>query len=135
MCPRLQLLHVRALGWLAFKGYREGFHDKSEEGFSAGLPDIHQFASWAFGPDGLSSLQVLCYGDFSYQGRRPYITFCRSKPLDFQNAYESDSWISDRTYRVVTKQDVAEQEILQINARFLGACAEDSLLYQGGYPF
>lgn len=135
MCPHLQLLHVRSLGWLAFRGYREGFHDESEELFSATLPDVHQFASWAFGPNGLPSLQVLCYGDFSYQGRRPYITFCRSKSLDFQNGYESNSWISDRTYRMITRQDIVEQEILQINASFLGACAEDSLLHKGGHPF
>jgi hypothetical protein len=135
MCPRLQLLHVRALGWLGFKGYREGFHDESEEEFSAALPDIHQFTSWAFGPDGLPSLQVLCYGDFSYQGRRPYISFCRSKSLDCQNAYDSNSRISVQAYRVVRREDVTEQEILQINARFLEACPEDSLLYKGGRPF
>jgi hypothetical protein len=36
---------------------------------------------------------------------------------------------------VVRKEDVAEQEILQINTRFLEAYPEDSLLYKGGRPF
>jgi hypothetical protein len=135
MCPHLRLLHVRAFGWLGFKGFHEGFHDESEEKFSVALPDIHKFASWAFGPDGLPSLQVLCYGDFSYQGRRPYVTFCRSKSLDCRNGYESISRISDKSYRAVTREDVAEQEILHINACFLEACPEDSLLYKSGHPF
>lgn len=28
-----------------------------------------QFANWAFGPNSLSALQVLAFGDFSYDGR------------------------------------------------------------------
>lgn len=31
--------------------------------------DLLWFAQWVFGADGISSLQVLAYGDFSFEGR------------------------------------------------------------------
>jgi hypothetical protein len=133
-CSHLKLLHVRAFGWLSFKGYREGLDDKSESEFYAALPGIHDLANWAFGPDGLPSLQVLAYGDFSYRGRRPNLVFCRSK-LDDSDVQKSAIGVFDLTYREVTKADVSEQEILDINADFLEACPEDSLLYESKCPF
>jgi hypothetical protein len=134
-CPRLRLLHVRAFGWLAYEGHREPFDDKSESKFSAALPEIHELASWAFGPEGLPSLQVLAYGDFSYRGRRPNLVLCRSKSLDDSDIQKSASRLSSLAYREVTKADFSEQEILYTNAHFLEACPEDSLLYKRNRPF
>jgi hypothetical protein len=31
--------------------------------------DLRDFCNWAFGPDGVSSLQVFAFGDFSFSGR------------------------------------------------------------------
>lgn len=33
------------------------------------LAELLRFANWAFGPNGLPTLQVLAFGDFSYNGR------------------------------------------------------------------
>jgi hypothetical protein len=40
---------------------------------------LFKFANWAFGLDGLPSLQVLAFGDFSYDGRFQFYNhvFCR----------------------------------------------------------
>lgn len=134
-CPHLRLLHVRAFGWLAFEGYREGLDDQSESKFSAMLPEIHELASWAFGPEGLPNLQILAYGDFSYRGRRPHLVLCRFKSLDGVDIQKSAAGLSDLAYREVTKEDVSEQEILYTNAHFLEACPEDPLLYKQNRPF
>lgn len=133
-CPRLRLLRVRAFGWLAYQ-YLEGLDDKSECKFSAALPEIHQLASWAFGPEGLPSLQVLAYGDFSYRGRRPNLVLCRCELLDDSDIQKSAAGLSGLAYREVTKADISEQETLYTNAHFLEACPEDSLLYVGNRPF
>lgn len=134
-CRSLRLLHIRPLGWIGFKDYREGFYDDSAGQFAVALDDVHQFANWAFGPDGLLGLRVLSFGDFSYQGRRPNISFCRYKPSCLHKACELTSRVSTQVYKRVTRDDVAEQEILRNNANFLQACPEDSLLYEAGHPF
>ena len=135
VCPRLRLLHVRAFRWLVYEGYREGLDDRSESKFSAALPEIHELASWAFGPEGLPSLKVLAYGDFSYRGRRPNLVLAGFKSLDDSHIQESAAGLSDLAYREVTKADVSEQEILYANAHFLEACPEDPLLYERNRPF
>lgn len=134
-CRRLRLLHIRPVGWIGFKDYREGFYDDSVGQFAIALDDVHQFANWAFGPDGLLGLRVLSFGDFSYQGRRPNISFCRYKRWCSPKVCKSTSCVSTQMYQRVTRDDVAEQEILQDNASFLEACPEDSLLYETGHPF
>ncbi|KAK7755480.1 hypothetical protein SLS62_002410 [Diatrype stigma] len=58
---------------------REG--DTEQVGASVRLrKEFRQFIEWAFGPQGVSSLQIVAYGDFAYGGRDPYqnIVLCRS---------------------------------------------------------
>lgn len=46
-----------------------------------GLRDkFRRFAEWAFGPQGLASLEVIAYGDFAYDGRAGTrnLLLCRS---------------------------------------------------------
>lgn len=49
--------------------------------------EFRQFAEWAFGAQGVSSLQVVAYGDFAYGGRKAHrnIVLCRS--LDERKHY------------------------------------------------
>ena len=42
-------------------------------------PQVEDFAEWVFGPDGLRSLQVLAYHDFSYAKR--HVTYYRLEGL------------------------------------------------------
>ena len=43
--------------------------------------ELIDFASWAFGTNGIPSLQVLAYGDFSFDGRFRRQTFCSADSL------------------------------------------------------
>ena len=64
--------------------------------------DFVAFAIWAFGPQGLPSLQVLAYGDFSHQDRyhgQQFLLRRRNIPqsgstsqLSFESACVSDPW-------------------------------------------
>ena len=51
-------------------------------------------AKWAFGPDGVQSLQILAYGDFSYRGRFAdsllLLLRDRSAPHGFRPAVQDD---------------------------------------------
>jgi hypothetical protein len=45
------------------------------------MPELLEFADWAFGPEGLPKLDILAYGDFSHRGRQPNILLCQSRDL------------------------------------------------------
>lgn len=93
---------------------------------------MFHFAQWAFGSDGLPELEILAYGDFSYQGRQLNILLCRSedlmeseldKPKDRETAHTSKL-----PYREVTKKDVRLRALVREHSDLLEACPEDRLL-------
>jgi hypothetical protein len=46
--------------------------------------DEHAFADWAFGPDGILSLQFLVFGDFAHNGRyaKYNVLLCRDESAE-----------------------------------------------------
>ncbi|KAK3300725.1 uncharacterized protein B0H64DRAFT_21776 [Chaetomium fimeti] len=85
----------------------EGGHDTTADEYDAGLrarirPEFKDFAEWAFGPQGIRSLQAIAYGDFSCSGRvgRPrrmeQLLLCR-------NAHVGDG--ENTNFRIVRKDD------------------------------
>jgi hypothetical protein len=57
-----------------FESSRTGLSDDSDasgaiSSESAEIKEVLDFADWAFGPNGLPKLEVLAFGDFSYQER------------------------------------------------------------------
>lgn len=67
-----------------------GFRDK-----------FYQFLKWVFGPDGISSLQIVLFGDFAYGGRigQKNVLLCRDPGSDnhfrVTNAVDAE-WIEVR---------------------------------------
>jgi hypothetical protein len=106
---------------------------ESRSRVSQTLPEVFDFAHWAFGPDGLPELEILAYGDFSYQGRQPNILLCRSQDLTETMTDRSEgtgaAHASNSPYRQVTRKDVRLWEMVQGHSDLLEACAEDYLLH------
>ena len=115
---RLKVLHIRPRGWMVFGSVRESDNYRNDEEYMEALPAVRDFASWAFGPSGLPDLEVLAYGDFSFQGRQPNILLCRS----------GDDSVPG--FRELKKEDRRLWELVQKNTDFLEACPEDYLLHQ-----
>lgn len=99
-----------------------------DEYFLRALPAVKRFANWVFGPDGLTALEILAYGDFSFQGRQPNLLFCRSQDMVVD---EDDAATSPGPkFHTLTAQDTRLWDVVQENLDFLEACPEDYLLYQ-----
>lgn len=90
-----------------------------------GLSDL---ASWAFGPDGLLNLQVLAYGDFSYQGRYIEDTFVfgRNRSGKYPRGSTQSSNNSDFGYSLLQKNE--RNDVMALYGDFLEACPVDALL-------
>lgn len=100
------------------------------------FPDIPRdelaFAHWAFGPDGLTTLQVLALGDFSFQGRfaDDQLLLCHKEPRTSQSA--DDALLTtahgpELTFREVTGEDRNLQALVDAQSDLLEACPVDSL--------
>lgn len=87
---------------------------------------FHDLAQWAFGPEGLSSLRVIAYGDFSHKGR-----YARSNLFLSRN-------VGARRYRVHRHEDMLggclgggelreERELVCKYVEMLEACPIDPL--------
>lgn len=76
--------------------------------------EIYDFAQWAFSADGLLSLEVLAYGDFSYEGRysKFNLLFCRSAS----------------GYKTLTHSDILPWNLVQDNMEMLASCPLDDIL-------
>ena len=105
---------------------------ESQGPFAGVSRDLLQLAQWAFSPDGLPNLQIIAYGDFSYDGRYIQYTelFCRDQPIPQKNkSSESTTPVqSNWTFRRLTKDDVNLQDLIKDNFDMLGACAVDSIM-------
>lgn len=94
--------------------------------------EIVKFAEWAFGPEGLPSLQILAFGDFSFEDRyqkqqllmrRKYGKRMRSRETSRGTFYDNTS---DRNFCLA---DVAEWDSIQVNgSNFLSVCPESGLM-------
>jgi hypothetical protein len=92
------------------------------------MPELLEFADWAFGPEGLPELDILAYGGFSHRDRQPNILMCRSRDLK-QITRGTDITPASKPYRQLTKKDVRLWEVVQDNLDLLEACPEDYLLH------
>ncbi|DAA75951.1 TPA_exp: Uncharacterized protein A8136_1322 [Trichophyton benhamiae CBS 112371] len=78
--------------------------EKPNKNFQA----FDEFVQWAFGPEGIPSLQMIGIGDFSdsVMPRRKALLCRKSNP-------KSDEVFPGRNYRFVTRRDLTQQELLQ----------------------
>jgi hypothetical protein len=93
------------------------------------LPEnLLPFAHWAFGADGIPSLQVLAYGDFSFKDRfrsRNHI-LCRQAWKIYTARDDKEDNVLP--FRPIRNSDTQMMELVSENMDFLGACAEDSIV-------
>jgi hypothetical protein len=95
--------------------------------------ELLRFANWAFGPNGLPTLQVLAFGDFSYDGRSHIHNklFCRhtwsirNPENDILQQSEDELVL---TFRLVRENDRELWDLIDRNTEFLEACPTDSIV-------
>jgi hypothetical protein len=81
---------------------------------------LHDLAQWAFGPQGLPSLEVIVYGDFSPMVRyaQSQVYLCRHAGL--QQDCEQD--MAGQTYRHFSRDDWWQRDQLRRFSNMLAAC-------------
>ena len=84
---------------------------------------IARFAEWAFGPEGIPSLEVLVYGDFSHNERfiERNELLCRTTPGTANQERKID--FNFRRMRLKEREDFIREHV-----EFLEACPSDWLL-------
>ena len=127
--PTFKPLHIRVTGLVSIQSIRDNISERADAQFSQTMPELLEFADWAFGPEGLPQLEILAYGDFSYQGRQPNTLLCRPQGLKQIMAGRKTTLASKSPYRQVTKEDVRLWKVVQDNLDLLEACPEDYLLH------
>lgn len=91
-----------------------------------------EFAQWAFGPDGIRSLRLLAYGDFSYEGRfaEASLLFCRQEEaVGAGNGGKLGAGPFLRFREVREGQDWELWDLFESENRFLRACPCDTLFH------
>lgn len=97
------------------------------------------FAHWAFGADGIPSLQVLAYGDFSFEDRFKWKNhiFCRQTwtvpKLKKDNTVGDDEDNTVLPFRPIRDSDIKMIELVSENMDFLGACPVDPIVMSSEY--
>jgi len=94
------------------------------------LGKLFGFANWAFGPEGFPELDIVAFGDFSYQGRFSWnnLLLCRDKSSSSPANPDSTQQGAAFTFRNMRKNDRALWDLLKRNADFLEACPSDEIL-------
>ncbi|KAL5339041.1 hypothetical protein BJX70DRAFT_388140 [Aspergillus crustosus] len=121
--PPCKMIHVRTSGVVLDRLNSSGQPNWFSESlytykYGDDLPDnreaIYDLAQWAFSADGLPSLQVLAWGDFSFEGRysKFNLLLCRS----------------DNGYKTLTPSDIMAWDLVQDNIDMLAACPFDDIL-------
>ncbi|BCS08448.1 hypothetical protein ALUC_20818A [Aspergillus luchuensis] len=108
----IKVLHIRATGhWL---------HEHKPES-SVAYDVLPSYAEWAFGREGYLHLQVLAYGDFSYDGcyNEYNLLWCRTGLHGF---------------KLLTPSDAKFWDLVEEYKDVLEACAFDELFLEKGVP-
>lgn len=102
---------------------------------SGEVPEVLDFADWAFGPTGLPRLEVMAFGDFTHEGRHWKQSFVvrrkRLGPSSFCNS-RSASGLSGRDGWFICIGDVNEpsfwSDVGYDGSLFLSACPDGDLM-------
>jgi hypothetical protein len=87
---------------------------------------LYDLAQWAFGPKGLLFLQVIAFGDFSYEGRyaQSNVFLCRN--IGPHQVHGQD--MAGQTFRHLSDDDQSLRDLLDKYSEILEACPADPLL-------
>jgi hypothetical protein len=92
------------------------------------------FADWAFGPSGLPNLEILAFGDFSYEDRYSSQQFLVRRVGDAEECIQEDDRLAmyEPSGLSFCSADIADPRIWNRvsmdGAQFLGACPEGGLV-------
>jgi hypothetical protein len=88
---------------------------------------LQDLAPWAFGPDGLLSLELLAYGDFSYEGRSD-----ASQALLVKKLVQDDpiDGVNQRTFRHMLPTDRRQNMLVDEISIALAAFPADYIYYE-----
>ncbi|CAG8975997.1 hypothetical protein HYALB_00011552 [Hymenoscyphus albidus] len=91
---------------------------------------IFDFLNWLFGPDGVRSVRVFAYGDFSHNGRfRAYNhIFCRGDASGYVDPEPQDKPELELNWRPIRADDHELWSLIERNKDFLGSCPTDPLV-------
>lgn len=118
--------------------------ERNEERYDlslAGLPEqrLHRLggpfknlAQWVFGPNGIRSLRLLAYGDFSEDGRfqQDTLLLCRRDSPREGGLLGTDDASKHFSFREVRRgEDTELWELYEREKQVLEACPRDSLLH------
>lgn len=136
----LQILHLRRSGpdFAHYADWSQYFKDNSpheresrrkddgtssDHGLSEFGDDFEDFAQWVFGPNGIPSLRLLAFGDFSYRGR-----FVEYNHLLCRKSHSQAGHHRPRRYfRTITDDDNELWDLFDKHHDALEACPTDSL--------
>ena len=94
------------------------------------VPGLSTFAAWAFSPHGLPNLQVLAYGDFSYEGRYVEDTFIFARDGFVRSSPNLTFWAAapktEVGFSLLGKEE--RNEVVARYGGFLEACPVDPLV-------
>jgi len=97
------------------------------------LAEFREFANWAFGPNGLPTLKLLAFGDFSYKGRFDDHNklLCRHiqsiRDLENDTSQQGEDELILR-FRPVRGNDRELCDLIDRNAEFLEACPTEVIM-------
>jgi len=97
------------------------------------------FAHWAFGDDGIPSLQVLAYGDFSFEDRFKWKNHILCRQTWTVPNLKKDNTVGDDEdnivlpFRPIRDSDIKMMELVNENMDFLGACPVDPIVMSSEY--
>ena len=86
------------------------------------LPELRGFASWAFGPHGIPSLQMIALGDYAHGGRATWNNFLLCRCTE-----------EGKRFRYIANHEPAAKEILEEYRDMLEACPIEPLLGREDY--
>lgn len=89
---------------------------------------LNDLAQWAFGPDGLPSLEVIAFGDFSYNGRYAWGNVILSRKRGRQCEFHKDSkWPCHCVFEYIEDDDAISWDLLDEYSDMLEACPMEPL--------
>jgi hypothetical protein len=130
----LTLLHIRRTGFDKYKTHMNDIRPSSDnKKFDnerlTEARELRDFATWAFGPQGLPRLQVLAHGDFSYGNRyaQQNTLLCR-RPNQFSEPTNCTTQAySVAGFKVMKREDWNRIDDIDVCTEILEACPVDYL--------
>lgn len=113
--PKTKLLHLSSIAHIDLQEFWDR-HESIEQAYKRELSDIYSFASWAFGSEGLSELEILVYGDLSRPYGQQNKIFCRSTHASREIEQYTQQTLP---FRQVTRDEAYSWEIIERNLEFL----------------